>query len=66
MINEGVVHGTTSPPLRLDVAKWVHNAILEMRKAEGKIIGNAWKRHRYVCVCVCVLTSGRRGLPLHT
>jgi hypothetical protein len=46
MTNEGVVHGTTSPPVRLDVAKWVHNAMLEM-KGEGKIIRNAWKRHDY-------------------
>jgi hypothetical protein len=48
MINEGVVHGTTSPPApaRLDVAKWVHNAMLEM-KGEGKIIRNAWNRHAY-------------------
>jgi hypothetical protein len=46
MINEGVVHGTTSPPARLDVAKWVHNAMLEM-KGEGKIIRNAWKRYDY-------------------
>ena len=37
---------TTSPPARLDVAKWVHNAMLEM-KGEGKIIRNAWRRHDY-------------------
>ena len=46
MTNEGVVHGTTSPPARLDVAKWVHNAMLEM-KERGDIIRNAWKRHDY-------------------
>ena len=46
MINESVVHGTTSPPLRLDVAKLVHAAMLEM-KGEGKIIRNVWKRHGY-------------------
>jgi hypothetical protein len=46
MTNEGVIHGTTSPPARLDVPKWVHNAMLEM-KGEGKIIQNAWKRHGY-------------------
>ena len=39
MINEGVVHGTTSLPFRLDEAKWVHTAMLEM-KGEGKIIRN--------------------------
>ena len=40
MIAEGVVHGTTSPPTRLDMAKWVDAAMLEM-KGEGKIIRNA-------------------------
>jgi hypothetical protein len=46
MMNEGVAQGTTSPPARLDVAKWVHNAMLEM-KGEGNIIRNAWKMHEY-------------------
>jgi len=46
MINEGVIHGTTSSPVRLDVAKWVHNAMLEM-KGECQIIRNAWNRHGY-------------------
>ena len=46
MTNEGVVHGTTSPPARLDVAKWVQNAMLEM-KGRGDSIWNAWKRHDY-------------------
>ena len=35
-----------SPPSRLDVAKWVHAAMLEM-KGEGGIIRNAWNRHGY-------------------
>jgi hypothetical protein len=46
MINEGIVHSTTSPPARLDVAKWVNNTMLKM-KGEGEIIRNAWKRHDY-------------------
>ena len=46
MIAEGVVHGTTSPPLRVDVAKWVDAAMAEM-KGEGKTIQNTWKRHGY-------------------
>ena len=46
MTNEGVVHGTTSPPAMSDVAKWVQNAMLEM-KGRGDIIRNAWKRHDY-------------------
>ena len=46
MIAEGVVHGTTSPLTRLDVAKWVDVAMLEM-KGEGQMICNAWKKHGY-------------------
>ena len=46
MINEGVVHGTTSPPTKLDMVKWVDAAMLEM-KGEGDIIRNMWKRHGY-------------------
>ncbi len=46
MIAKGILHGTTSPPTRLDVAKWVNTAMLEM-KGEGQIICNAWKRHGY-------------------
>ncbi len=46
MINEGIIHGTTCPPARLDVAKWVHNAMLEM-KGECQIIRNAWNRHDF-------------------
>jgi hypothetical protein len=40
IINEGVVHGTTSPSSRLDVAKWVHATMLEMKRG-GQIIWNA-------------------------
>ena len=46
MIAKGIVHGTTSPPTRLDVAKWVDATMLEM-KGEGQIICNTWKRHGY-------------------
>ena len=46
MIAEGVIHGTTSPPTMVDVAKWVNVAMLEM-KGERQIIRNAWKRHGY-------------------
>ena len=46
MINEGIVNGTTSPPSRLDMAKWVHATMLEM-KGESEIIQNVWKRHGY-------------------
>jgi hypothetical protein len=44
MIAKGIVHGTTSLPTRLDLAKWVNAAMLEM-KGEGQIIRNGWKRH---------------------
>jgi hypothetical protein len=46
MFAEGINHGTTSPLTRLDMAKWVDAAMLEM-KGEGQIIRNAWKRHGY-------------------
>ncbi len=43
---EGIVHGTTSPLLRADIANWVNAAMVEM-KVEGRIIQNAWRRHGY-------------------
>jgi hypothetical protein len=46
MIAEGTDHGTTSPPMRLDVTKCVNAAMLEM-KGEGQMIRNAWMRHGY-------------------
>jgi hypothetical protein len=46
MITEGVVHGTTSLPTRLDVATWVANTMAEMKR-EGGIIWNAWKKKGY-------------------
>ena len=44
MLANGIVHGTTSPLSRADVAKWVNAAIAEI-KAEDRIIQNAWRRH---------------------
>jgi hypothetical protein len=46
MIAEGVFHGTTSLPTRLDVATWVSNAMAEMKR-EGGIIRNAWRKKGY-------------------
>ena len=46
MLAEDIVHGTTSPLLRADVANWVNAAMAEM-KAEGRIIRNIWRRHGY-------------------
>jgi len=46
MIREGVVHGTTSPPSRRDVAGWIDRAIAEM-KGEEQIIKNAWTKTGY-------------------
>ena len=43
MISEGIVHGTTSPPTRLDVAMWVDRAMVDM-KAEHGIVRNAWMK----------------------
>jgi hypothetical protein len=46
MIAEGVIHGTTSTPTRLDVATWVASAMAEM-KGKGGIIQNAWRKTGY-------------------
>jgi hypothetical protein len=46
MIAEGVIHGTTSPPTRRDVATWVDRAMAEMKSKVG-IIHNAWLKTGY-------------------
>ena len=46
MIAEGVIHGTTSPPTRRDVAGWVDRAVAEMRN-KGTICRNAWSKTGY-------------------
>ena len=46
MIAEGVIHGTTSPPTRRNVATWVDRAMAEM-KSEVGIICNAWLKTGY-------------------
>jgi hypothetical protein len=46
MIAEGVIHGTTSPPTRHDVAGWVDRAMAEM-KSEVGICHNAWLKTGY-------------------
>ena len=46
MIAEGVIHGTTSPPSRRDVAGWVDRAMAEM-KGEEQIVKNAWMKTGY-------------------
>jgi hypothetical protein len=46
MIAEGVIHGTTSTPKRLDVATWVASAMAEMKR-EGGIIRNVWSKTGY-------------------
>ena len=46
MIAKGVIHGTTSPPTRHDVATWVDRAMAEM-KSEVGIIRNAWLKTGY-------------------
>jgi hypothetical protein len=43
MISKGIVHGTTSPPTRLDVATLVDRAMADM-KAEHGIVKNAWMK----------------------
>ena len=46
MITEGIVHGTTQPPSRRDVAGWVDRAMEEMKREE-RIIKNAWRKTGY-------------------
>jgi hypothetical protein len=46
MISEGIIHGTTSPPTRRDVAGWVERSMAEM-KDNATIISNAWKKSGY-------------------
>jgi len=46
MIAEGVIHGTTTPPTRRNVATWVNRAMAEM-KSEVGIIRNAWLKMGY-------------------
>jgi hypothetical protein len=46
MIAEGIVHGTTTPPSRRDVAGWVDRAMAEMKREE-RIIQNAWRKTGY-------------------
>ena len=41
MISEGIVHGTTSNPTRLDIATWVDREMADM-KAGRVIVRNAW------------------------
>jgi hypothetical protein len=46
MMSKGIVHSTTSQPVRRDVANWVNNAMGEMRR-EIRIVQNAWKKTGY-------------------
>jgi hypothetical protein len=46
MIAEGIIHGTTKPPSRRDVAGWVDRAMTEM-KGKEQIIKNAWRKTGY-------------------
>ena len=46
MIAKGVIHGTTSPPTRRDVAGWIDRAVAEMQ-SEGTVCRNAWQKTGY-------------------
>jgi hypothetical protein len=46
IMSEGIVHGTKSQSVMLDVAKWVNNAMGEMRR-EIKFVKNARKKTGY-------------------
>ena len=48
MINEGIIHGTTSSPSRCDVAGWVDRAMAEMKnEVEVVVCRNAWSKTGY-------------------
>lgn len=44
MINEGLQHGTTSPPSRNDIAQWTTAAMETLPK---EIVKNAWRHGEY-------------------
>ena len=46
MIADGVIRGTTSLPMRRDVAGWVDRAMAEMKSKVG-ICRNAWLKTSY-------------------
>jgi hypothetical protein len=46
MIAEGVQEGTTSSPMRHDVAVWVDEAMAKMKEKQ-QIIKNAWLKTRF-------------------
>jgi hypothetical protein len=46
MTAKGIIHGTTSSPLRHNVAEWVNRAMAEI-KGEEQIIKNAWQKTGY-------------------
>ncbi len=46
MTVEGIIHGTTSSPTRLNVATWVDQAMAEMKR-ECRMVRNAWLKTEY-------------------
>ncbi len=46
MTAKDVIHGTTSSPLRRNIAEWVDCVMAEMR-GEEQIIKNAWQKTGY-------------------
>jgi hypothetical protein len=46
MIAEGVIHGMTSAPTRLNIATWVHDTMRQMSR-EHAMIRNAWLKTEY-------------------
>ncbi|KAI2495737.1 pogo transposable element with KRAB domain [Fragilaria crotonensis] len=44
MIAEGLVHGTTSPPSRLDICRWT---LVAFQKLPEQMIRNAWRHGEY-------------------
>jgi hypothetical protein len=46
MISNGVIHGMTSTPTRLNDATWVHEAMKEMKRVRA-MVRNAWLKTEY-------------------
>ena len=51
MVQEGIVHGTTSPPTREDIARW---SLAAMQTLPEQIVGNAWRHGDYIWFPVVV------------
>ncbi len=47
MILDGILHGTTSPPLCTEAARWELMAVNDLKVRGLEIIKNAWRKSGY-------------------